>query len=299
MKWSALGIDKNQPWMLIFLLLSATLLEWMVATSSQSYLPAVVHYFGVPWRSTGRYVGITVGVVEVTRGIFSLLGAVVIKKIGAPKYFVIIHICVALTTVSFGFSHNLVSLIASRLSIAVFASAFLCCNVIVRDIVDEKNQPFVVTWALTSPGSIGVILGPSLGGYLSLPSLQYPASLLDTKWMRNFPIFLPNFILASFTLLVSYWGSMCLLKRKKSSAKKQDKEGETVSLNIEKRKEYKSVNVTNAYVHFSTCSKKDKEIQEDTLDEFNCQSLTSLLPSKTVKNDFKISYVKNSTKTTM
>ena len=210
MKLSTIGCDAGKPWKTIILLFIAILVEFMVASSSASYLPATIHFFGVPWQKVGTYVGVVNGASEVARGVFSILAAHLIKRIGTKKSFIGMNACLGVFTILYGFSTNVESLIVLRLFIGALSSVYLCSVLLAYDICDEENQTFILTWVITSSGSFGAILGPSVGGYLAIPTLQYEGSVLDHWVLEKFPIIIPNLFLGVIMLGIAYWSSVAL-----------------------------------------------------------------------------------------
>ena len=206
----AIGINKDQPWRIIFLLFFAVLNEFMIITVSGSFLPHAVKYFGVPWQFAGRYVGATFGAAEIGRSLSCFYTAFAIKRFGARRMFILMNLLQGATTILFGFSWNLGMLIGTRILVGLSTSVFLCTNVLVCGISNEDNQTYIITWVLTCTGSVGVIVGPALGGYLSLPTVQYPETILDNAWFEKFPILMPNVILGVCMFLVAYGGYVWL-----------------------------------------------------------------------------------------
>ena len=144
MKLSTIGCDAGKPWKTIILLFIAILVEFMVASSSASYLPATIHFFGVPWQKVGTYVGVVNGASEVARGVFSILAAHLIKRIGTKKSFIGMNACLGVFTILYGFSTNVESLIVLRLFIGALSSVYLCSVLLAYDICDEENQTFIL-----------------------------------------------------------------------------------------------------------------------------------------------------------
>ncbi|KAG8863379.1 hypothetical protein FRB96_008871 [Tulasnella sp. 330] len=65
---------------------------------------------------------------------------------------------------------------------------------ILGEITDDTNQAREVTW------SVGCVLGPIIGGYLSHPAERYPAIFGDVEFLARHPFFLPCFVSSSITL---------------------------------------------------------------------------------------------------
>ncbi|KAK4541168.1 hypothetical protein LTR36_008242 [Oleoguttula mirabilis] len=58
--------------------------------------------------------------------------------------------------------------------------------------------------------SIGIIIGPAVGGYFATPAKNFPGSVLDNDLFRRFPYLLPNLMCTALMLISIVAGWFCL-----------------------------------------------------------------------------------------
>jgi len=58
--------------------------------------------------------------------------------------------------------------------------------------------------------SVGIIVGPAVGGYFATPAKNFPDSSLDNELFRKFPYLLPNLICTALMLISIVAGWLCL-----------------------------------------------------------------------------------------
>jgi len=58
--------------------------------------------------------------------------------------------------------------------------------------------------------SVGIIIGPAVGGYFATPARNFPGSALDIELFRTFPYLLPNLICTVLMLVSIIAGWFCL-----------------------------------------------------------------------------------------
>jgi MFS family permease len=58
--------------------------------------------------------------------------------------------------------------------------------------------------------SVGIIIGPAVGGYFAAPSKNFPDTALDNKLFRTFPYLLPNLICTALMIVSIVAGWICL-----------------------------------------------------------------------------------------
>lgn len=58
--------------------------------------------------------------------------------------------------------------------------------------------------------SVGIIIGPAVGGYFATPAKNFPGSVLDNGLFRSFPYLLPNLICTALMVISIVAGWFCL-----------------------------------------------------------------------------------------
>ncbi|KAF5372973.1 hypothetical protein D9758_001666 [Tetrapyrgos nigripes] len=128
---------------------------------------------------------------------------------------------VGLSTVFFGLSTSLPSLLLSRAFSGLCAGSAAVVHAVLGEITDETNQAKVFPmYGLVWP--LGSIVGPLIGGSLSQPAQKWPALFKDTIF-DDHPYFLPCAIAGVVSLygLVLAW--LCLEETLPSKVKSKSK----------------------------------------------------------------------------
>ncbi|KAK5132817.1 hypothetical protein LTR08_008618 [Meristemomyces frigidus] len=60
--------------------------------------------------------------------------------------------------------------------------------------------------------SVGIIIGPAIGGYFATPASNFPDTILDNDLFRKFPYLLPNLICTGLMLISIVAGWLCLVE---------------------------------------------------------------------------------------
>ena len=60
--------------------------------------------------------------------------------------------------------------------------------------------------------SVGIIIGPAVGGYFASPAKNFPNTILDNDLFRKFPYLLPNMLCTGLMLISIIAGWLCLVK---------------------------------------------------------------------------------------
>jgi MFS family permease len=90
--------------------------------------------------------------------------------------------------------------ISSRILIGFMNPTIGLIKTVVSELCIEKHQAAAMSVVCAS-WSIGIVIGPAIGGYTSRPSVQYPGTFIGGIGLfRNFPYLLPNIISALLSL---------------------------------------------------------------------------------------------------
>ena len=188
----------------VAILFTAMTLDKMIFFGESSYVPTVLEYFKTDDKNVGMYVGLIAGLNYLARSLGSLFGTYVITKCGTKKSFKLLNYFLILAVFSYSLSWNRNSFVFNRVVVAFFSCVSLCVKVIAYQNATEENQSYLLVWLVTCPASLGSTLGPSLTGFLVLPTEQYPSVFRNVSLMEYFPILLPNLLLDVILLTVNF-----------------------------------------------------------------------------------------------
>ncbi|KAG2360854.1 major facilitator superfamily domain-containing protein [Suillus spraguei] len=98
----------------------------------------------------------------------------------------------AITTLMFGLSKSLASVLVVRCLGGLFSGTIAVVHSVLGEITDSTNQMTALPiYGLAWP--VGSIIGPLIGGTFSHPASKYP-EILGYQFLKDYPYFLPCFI---------------------------------------------------------------------------------------------------------
>lgn len=119
-------------------------------------------------------------------------------RIGRKPVFYIACVSTAVSSLLFGFSVNLYMAIASRVFLGLMNPTVGLIKTVVSELCAPKDQTFAMS-VVSASWSIGLVVGPSIGGWTARPAVQYPGTwIADIRVFAEFPYLLPNLITALF-----------------------------------------------------------------------------------------------------
>jgi MFS family permease len=107
---------------------------------------------------------------------------------------------IILFSVSFGLSVNIWMAAASRFALGVLNPFNTLTKTLISDICCKKHQPMGMSLA-TGSWSVGLVIGPALGGALARPCTLYPDAFGGMTLFETFPYLLPNLVTAGMALV--------------------------------------------------------------------------------------------------
>lgn len=124
----------------------------------------------------------------------------VADRIGRKPVFYIASVSIAAMSLMFGFSVNIYMAVVARLLLGLMNPVSGLIKTVVSELCIEKHQAFAMS-VVSASWSIGLVIGPAVGGYTSRPAEQYPGSYLASFHIfHSFPYLLPNIITAVLSM---------------------------------------------------------------------------------------------------
>ena len=165
------------------------------------YMADLLHRFGTPWTDVGITQGQIVGLNSLAYGCFNFTAGFVIDRVGSLKFFVVATVLQIAVMVFAAFIHNISWMYVTALLTGLASSNRLALKVIVYEYSNESNVSEMVTYGLNVPASFGFLFGPSIGGFLALPTVQYHYIFPHSSILDKFPVMLPYLLMASVLLV--------------------------------------------------------------------------------------------------
>jgi MFS family permease len=100
----------------------------------------------------------------------------------------------------FGFSTNFYMAVAARFYLGIGNGLLGIAKTYLSEVVSSKDHEMLAISYLNGVYTLGLIVGPSIGGLLARPAVQYPTVFASTGFFGRFPYLLPALISAVFAL---------------------------------------------------------------------------------------------------
>ena len=171
------------------------------------YMTDLLHRFGTTWADVGITQGQIVGLNSLAYGCFNFAAGFVIDRIGSLKFFVVATVLQIAVMVFAAFIHNISWMYVTAILTGLASCNRLALKVIVYENSNESNVSEMVNYGLNVPASFGFLIGPSIGGFLALPTVQYQSIFRHNYILEKFPVMLPHLLIALILLitLISSW----------------------------------------------------------------------------------------------
>ncbi|XP_065657526.1 uncharacterized protein LOC100214368 isoform X3 [Hydra vulgaris] len=164
-------------------------------TSVFPYLPKFVKELGFSEVEIGTKTGLLASAMFMCMIFSSLIWGYICDNWGRKLS---VYLCaggLALTTILFGFSFTYTWAILSRSSQGLFLGLIGITKVIITDVSDDSNLGVGLTFMFASY-NLGLIVGPSMAGFLAFPAEKYPHLFYKDSFISRLKILIPNLILS-------------------------------------------------------------------------------------------------------
>ncbi|EED16469.1 MFS multidrug transporter, putative [Talaromyces stipitatus ATCC 10500] len=203
----------------LLILVLARLSEPLTQTSLQAYLFYQLKSFdpSLPDSAISRQAGIFQGSFTAAQFLTSVWWGRAADSpwVGRKRVLLVGLFGTLISCVGFGFSRSFTAAIIFRIMGGLMNSNVGVMRTMISEIIVEKKYQSRAFLLLPMCFNVGVIIGPSLGGFLAEPVTTFPGifgpgSLIGGKdgvwWMRHWPYAFPNLISAVFIL--SSWAGV-------------------------------------------------------------------------------------------
>jgi len=175
-----------------------------------AYLPQMMRDLGYKEQSLGVYAGLVASSYFVGAFLSSNFWGYAADAYGRKPVILTCLLGTSVCTLCFGFSFNIYWAVVSRFLVGVFNGIIGTTKAVLGDVSDDSNQAVGLAFLSVGWGS-GLLLGPSVGGYLSEAATKYSAFMIpEMALFASFPFLLPNLLSALACFIIFLIGLICL-----------------------------------------------------------------------------------------
>nr|XP_047129804.1 probable peptide/nitrate transporter At3g43790 isoform X3 [Hydra vulgaris] len=182
------------PFGICFVLFLINFFNAMTTTSVFSYLPQLVKDYGSTEVDVGRKTGIIASSLFIARIFSSLVWGYISDKYGRKLSLLLTGASVVISTLMFAFTFNYPWAAVVRFLQGLSMGVLVITKAYMADICDDTNLAAGLS-VIFSGYNIGLVIGPSMGGYLVFPVEKYNNIFKKNSFFERFKIFIPNIII--------------------------------------------------------------------------------------------------------
>lgn len=188
-------------WKVIFLVFVSLFSSAFTMTILFPFLPEMIKGFGYKEEEKGYYAGIVASAMFLGRGTGSFFWGWLSDRRGRRPVMLITIVLNGICSLAFGFTTNIVYAFVTRFLTGLVNGTVITAKTVLYEISDNTNQAVGMSVVSVAWG-IGIILGPTVGGYLASPCKRYPDTFPAEGLFYNFPYLIPG----AFAFLICLFG---------------------------------------------------------------------------------------------
>lgn len=166
----------------------------MVMTMVFSFLPRMVKSFDISELEMGYYAGLLGSSLFISRTFFSAFWGYFADNKGSKFSLLVAVGGLMASTLAFGFSTDFYWAWVTRFLQGAFMGIIVITKAILANACDDTNFSLGLS-ILISSFSVGLVIGPSLAGFLVFPAEQYPGTFARDGIFGRFSVLLPMLVL--------------------------------------------------------------------------------------------------------
>ncbi|EMC92997.1 hypothetical protein BAUCODRAFT_37905 [Baudoinia panamericana UAMH 10762] len=157
------------------------------------------------------YAGVFVSTFNLAEAISGMYWGGISDKIGRKPVLIMGCFATIASLLIVGFSINIWMALIGRLVGGLFNGNVGVIQTMVGEIVINPEHEPKAYAVMPFVWSVGIIVGPAVGGYFTAPTKNFPGTIVDIDLFRQFPYALPN-IICALLMLISILGAYFLLE---------------------------------------------------------------------------------------
>ncbi|PON33280.1 Tetracycline resistance protein/multidrug resistance protein [Parasponia andersonii] len=155
----------------------------------------------------GYYAGFVGAAYMLGRALMSIIWGIMADRYGRKPILIIGTAAMLIFNILFGLSSNFWMAVITRFLLGCFNSILGTIKAYATELFREEHQALGLS-TVSQAWGIGMIIGPSVGGFLAQPAEKYPHLISKNSFLGRFPYFLPCFCTSLFALgvlILSLW----------------------------------------------------------------------------------------------
>ncbi|KAL8594413.1 hypothetical protein ACOMHN_018121 [Nucella lapillus] len=185
--------DVTPPnWHILWLVFISLFASAFTLTFLFPFLPEMVLTLGYSEEEKGTYVGLVASSVFAGRAVGSFFWGWLADLKGRRLVLLVTILFNGLFSFLFGFADSLPLAMVLRFLAGLVNGTVGVAKTVLYDVSDNTNQAFSMS-ILSIAWGLGLILGPTIGGYLALPATKYPSVFSPQGFFADYPFLLPSF----------------------------------------------------------------------------------------------------------
>ncbi|KAJ7617228.1 MFS transporter [Roridomyces roridus] len=193
--------DLDEPLQMsqIGLLCYARLVDPIAFFSIFPFVNKMIHEeAGIPEADVGFYAGLIESLFSMTQMLVMIAYGRAADRIGRKPVLVFSLCGVSIASALFGLSKNIWQMILFRCLAGAFAGSVVTIRAMITEISTGNTQAKAFS-LFTFTGTIGIFLGPLIGGSLSEPTVNYPSVFGHIHLFEKYPYLLPTLFTGGFS----------------------------------------------------------------------------------------------------
>lgn len=151
-------------------------------------------------NTSGYFAGYIAASMMCGRLCSSIFWGTMADRIGRKPIISMGCLSIAVFSLLFGLSINYTMAVFTRFLLGLFNPIIGISKTVVSEVCTKKHESMGMG-VMTGCWSLGLIIGPAVGGLLANPVENYPNIFQNSYFLKQFPYFLPNMITAIFSLV--------------------------------------------------------------------------------------------------
>ena len=203
-----IGTTSRLPMLRALLVCIINLNEAIAGNIIWPFLPFLAARYALP-EDVGFYTGLLAASYFLGQTLFVTTWGMLADRWGRRPIILLGLLGSSLTMLWFGFARSYTEALVARLVCGILNGNVAINKVYMAELTNSETQSQGFSW-LTMTWGLGLIIAPTLGGFLADSSTQFPGSILDVPFTHLYPYALPSLVSSTFGFILFLLSSLFL-----------------------------------------------------------------------------------------